>query len=63
MSDLTPALERSLEAAKTGGAFVAHFDLPSETELVAVHAQLARGVRGQVRLRVVRVLPMPTEVT
>ncbi|HTJ17771.1 MAG TPA: hypothetical protein VL494_13420 [Steroidobacteraceae bacterium] len=60
-TDLTEALESSVQAAQTGGRFVAAWDLPTEEALTAAQAQLARGVRTQRRLRAQEVLPMPTE--
>ena len=59
MTDLVPKLEASIEAARTGGAFVARFDLPDENDLAEVHAQLARVIRSQRRIRGRWVLPMP----
>jgi hypothetical protein len=59
LSDLAEGLETSISAVQGGGRFVASWQLPAESELVTVHAQLARGVRSQRRLRAVAVLPMP----
>jgi hypothetical protein len=59
MSNLTEKLERSIEAAQTGGEFVPAWRLPHDHDLRDVHAMLERVIREQRRIRGVWVLPMP----
>lgn len=59
MSELTNRLAASVEALEAGGRFVWANALPSESELNAVHAELARVIRSNRVLRVEVVLPMP----
>ncbi len=61
LADLTEQLESSVQAASTGGRFVAAWDLPSDSVLAAMHAQLQRGVWRQRLLRTHEVLPLPNE--
>lgn len=60
LADLAEQLESSVLAASTGGRFVAAWDLPSERDLNALHAELQRGVCQQRLLRTFEVLPFPT---
>jgi hypothetical protein len=47
MLDLTEQLSASLAAVRDGARFVDPATLPTEKDLVAVHAQLSRVIREQ----------------
>jgi hypothetical protein len=58
-NDLTELLESSVAAVQTGGRFVSRLELPSESQLVATQAELARVCRAGRSGRFFEVLPFP----